>query len=281
MKYLKKIIIVLLTIININLLTGLIISCNFQKVLINGVIKETIKQEVSTNSYKEPNIIINENATNTKDLVKTDNEDINKILESDEVQSLIEDYLNKTIDSLDNPEKINEIDFEQDIIKYVNDNKSKIEKATGVEITDEMLKQAENTLKENDTNIYIKQKLRNTSNNMTTTEKTVLKGYKTFTSLKFKLILLTLFIINTIIIFILKVPRNKAINTLGIVFLTSGIETITTSLIIDFIIKTNTKLSNFNSLPLLKWGIICAIFGVIVIMVYNIVMNKLKNKEME
>ena len=42
MKYLKKIVIVLLTIININLLTGLIISCNFQKVLINGVLKEIL-----------------------------------------------------------------------------------------------------------------------------------------------------------------------------------------------------------------------------------------------
>ena len=115
MKYLKKIVIVLLTIININLLTGLIISCNFQKVLINGVLKETIKTEISKTAYKEPNIIINENAKTTKDLVKTDNDTINKILESEEVQSLIEDYLNKTINSLEEPSKVNKIDFEKDI----------------------------------------------------------------------------------------------------------------------------------------------------------------------
>ena len=126
MKCLKKIVIVFLTIININLLTGLIISCNIQKVLINGVLKETIKTEISKTAYKEPNIIINENAKTTKDLVKTDNDTINKILESDEVQSLIEDYLNKTINSLEEPSKVNEIDFEKDIIDYLKNNKEKI-----------------------------------------------------------------------------------------------------------------------------------------------------------
>ena len=53
------------------------------------------------------------------------------------------------------------------------------------------------------------------------------------------------------------------------------------SLVIDFIIKKNTIFTKFNSSPLLKWGIICTVFGLIVIMVYNIVINKLKNKEME
>ncbi len=281
MKCLKKIVIVLLTIININLLTGLIISCNFQKVLINGVLKETIKTEISKTAYKEPNIIINENAKTTKDLVKTDNDTINKILESDEVQSLIEDYLNKTINSLEEPSKVNEIDFEKDIIDYLKNNKEKIEKSSGIEITDEMIDKTSKTLQENDTNIYIKQKIRNTSNNMTTTEKTILKGYKAFISIKFRFLLTALFLLNTIIIFILKRPTHKVINTLGIIFATSGIETIITSLVIDFIIKKNTTFTKFNSFPLLKWGIICTVFGLIVIMVYNIVMNKLKNKEME
>lgn len=281
MKYLKKIIIVLLTIININLLTGLIISCNFQEVLINGVLKETIKTQISKTSYKEPNIIINENAKTTKDLVKTDNDTINKILESDEVQSLIEDYLNTTINSLEDPSKIDEIDFEKDIIDYLKNNKEQIEKSSGIEITDEMNDKTRKTLQENDTNIYIKQKIRNTSNSMTTTEKTILKGYKTFISIKFRFLLTVLFLLNTIIIFILKRPIHKVINTLGIIFATSGIETIITSLVIDFIIKKNTIFTKFNSSPLLKWGIICTVFGVIVIMVYNIVINKLKNKEME
>lgn len=281
MKYLKKIVIVLLTIININLLTGLIISCNFQKVLINGVLKETIKTEISKTAYKEPNIIINENAKTTKDLVKTDNDTINKILESDEVQSLIEDYLNKTINSLEEPSQVNEIDFEKDIIDYLKNNKEKIEKSSGIEITDEMIDKTSKTLQENDTNIYIKQKIRNTSNSMTTTEKTILKGYKTFISIKFRFLLTALFLLNIIIIFILKRPTHKVINTLGIIFATSGIETIITSLVIDFIIKKNTIFTKFNSFPLLKWGIICTVFGLIVIMVYNIVINKLKNKEME
>ena len=149
MKCLKKIVIVFLTIININLLTGLIISCNIQKVLINGVLKETIKTEISKTAYKEPNIIINENAKTTKDLVKTDNDTINKILESDEVQSLIEDYLNKTINSLEEPSKVNEIDFEKDIIDYLKNNKEKIEKSSGIEITDEMIDKTSKTLQEN------------------------------------------------------------------------------------------------------------------------------------
>ena len=144
-----------------------------------------------------------------------------------------------------------------------------------------MIDKTSKTLQENDTNIYIKQKIRNISNSMTTTEKTILKGYKTFISIKFRFLLTALFLLNIIIIFILKRPTHKVINTLGIIFATSGIETIITSLVIDFIIKKNTIFTKFNSSPLLKWGIICTVFGLIVIMVYNIVINKLKNKEME
>ena len=123
MKVIKKILIVILTIININIVVSLIVSFNFQKVIVDGVVKETFKSAISSNNYKEPNIQINESATSSKDLVTTSDERINKILESDAIQELIQDYMDKTLKSLDNPEELENIDFEQEVINYLKENK--------------------------------------------------------------------------------------------------------------------------------------------------------------
>ncbi len=280
MKVIKKILIVILTLINIGVVVSLIVSFNFQKVIIDGVIKETFKSTISSNNYKEPNIQINESATNTKDLVTTSDERINKILESDAIQGLIQDYMDKTLKSLDNPEELQNIDFEQDVIDYLKENKDVIESSTGVEITDEMLNETKETLEEKDFNKLVKQKIRNTSNNMTPQEKKVLKVYSFIISKEFKLFLSLLFIVNSVIITLLIKPKYKVITNIGLSLLIGGLETIIMSFILKLIVINYTNLTNFNIESLINSSLIITIIGLIVILVYNSIV-KLKKRRME
>lgn len=278
MKVIKKILIVILTIININIVVSLIVSFNFQKVIVDGVVKETFKSAISSNNYKEPNIQINESATSSKDLVTTSDERINKILESDAIQELIQDYMDKTLKSLDNPEELENIDFEQDVINYLKENKDVIETSSGVEITDEMLNETKENLEERDFNKLVKQKIRNTSNNMTQQEKEVLKIYSFIISKKFKIFLGLLFLINSVIITILINPKHKVINNIGLSLLIGGLETIIMSYVLKFIIINYTNLTNFNIGSLINCSLIITIIGLIVILVYNSIVKLMKRR---
>ncbi len=278
MKVIKKILIVILTIININIVVSLIVSFNFQKVIVDGVVKETFKSAISSNNYKEPNIQINESATSSKDLVTTSDERINKILESDAIQELIQDYMDKTLKSLDNPEELENIDFEQDVINYLKENKDVIETSSGVEITDEMLNETKENLEERDFNKLVKQKIRNTSNNMTQQEKEVLKLYSFIISKKFKIFLGLLFLIISVIITILINPKHKVINNIGLSLLIGGLETIIMSFVLKFIIINHTNLTNFNIGSLINCSLIITIIGLIVILVYNSIVKLMKRR---
>lgn len=278
MKVIKKILIVILTIININIVVSLIVSFNFQKVIVDGVVKETFKSAISSNNYKEPNIQINESATSSKDLVTTSDERINKILESDAIQELIQDYMDKTLKSLDNPEELENIDFEQDVINYLKENKDVIETSSGVEITDEMLNETKENLEARDFNKLVKQKIRNTSNNMTQQEKKVLKIYSFIISKKFKVFLGLLFLINSVIITILINPKYKVINNIGLSLLIGGLETIIMSYVLKLIIINYTNLTNFNIGSLINCSLIITIIGLIVILVYNSIVKLMKRR---
>ena len=278
MKVIKKILIVILTIININIVVSLIVSFNFQKVIVDGVVKETFKSAIRSNNYKEPNIQINESATSPKDLVTTSDERINKILESDAIQELIQDYMDKTLKSLDNPEELENIDFEQDVINYLKENKDVIETSSGIEITDEMLNETKENLEERDFNKLVKQKIRNTSNNMTQQEKKVLKIYSFIISKKFKVFLGLIFLINLVITTILINPKHKVITNIGLSLLIGGLETIIMSFVLKLIIINYTNLTNFNIGSLINCSLIITIIGLIVILVYNSIVKLMKRR---
>lgn len=273
MKIIKNILIVILTFININLVIGLIVSICFPKVL-SGTINDLIINEVSYKNYKEPNIIINKDAKSTKDLVTTDSEDVNKILQSHAVQQLLEDYINKTISSINNPEELENIDFEKDAMDYIKQNKDKIEQATGIEITDETLNKVQNDLEEKELNNVVKQRIKNTSKNLTKEEKNILKAYSRFVSSNCRIIMISIFILNLLLIAIINKSFTKWINNFGISLLIGGIETIILSFALKIIINFKNSFINFNISILIKWGFIIGVLGLIIIMVYNIIIKK-------
>lgn len=273
MKIIKNILIVILTFININLVVGLIVSINFPKVL-SGTINDLLINEISYKNYKEPNIIINKDAKSTKDLVTTDSEEVNKILQSPAIQQLLEDYINKTISSINNPEELENIDFEKDAMNYIKQNQEKIEQATGVKITDEMLNNVQNDLEDKEINNVVKQRIKNTSKNLTKEEKVLLKGYSSFISPTCRIIIISVFLLNLLLIAIIKKSFVKWISNLGTSLLVGGIETIILSFAVKLIVSLKNSNINFNIKILIKWGLIIGVLGLIIIMVYNIIIKK-------
>ena len=80
MKFIKKTLLGLLVLFLTGLIIIFTISVDLKKVIVNGVIMEVVKYQISTINYKEGN--------NEKETVldyTTDNEQINEILRSKEV----------------------------------------------------------------------------------------------------------------------------------------------------------------------------------------------------
>ena len=96
----KKIIKVFLSFIIVLLMLFLTISFNLNKVIVDGVIKEIIITKISAKKVNNPNI--SEEVINTlplPDYLK-DSEDINKLLEDERVQEIINKYIDITLDNL-------------------------------------------------------------------------------------------------------------------------------------------------------------------------------------
>lgn len=267
MKIFKKIIVVILTIININLLTATVLSYNFKEVFVNGIIKATMKSSITSTLFKAPNVNINKNATSTRDLVTTDDAQINKIIESDEVQNLATDYVDKTLSSIDDPDEINNIDFEGDAINYIKDNKDEIEKSTGITITDDMLDKVAEKMKENNVNGLVRNKVKEASNNITPEQRKLIRWYNKFVSQKTRNIFITIIIVSLILILLLQKSFTKWIKNIGITSLISGIEIVAVAFISSYVIENVLSAVSFNTKPLLKYGGIFSISGLIILII--------------
>ena len=152
----KKIIKVFLSFIIVLLMLFLTISFNLNKVIVDGVIKEIIITKISAKKVNNPNI--SEEVINTlplPDYLKN-SEDINKLLEDQRVQEIINKYIDITLDNLTS-EEIKNIDIESDIINYINENKELIKEITGKEVTPEMIEDTKKVIEESNLNETIEE----------------------------------------------------------------------------------------------------------------------------
>ena len=279
MKWIKKIILVLLFLLLVSLLFLFSISINLKNVLVNGVIKETIKTQIIKKDYQEGN--------NTKEIITeeninaiTDDERIKEILNSKEVEELIDKYLDITINSMVDEENLDEVNIEKDILDYLKNNKETISEIVGEEVTDEMIEEA---IKENDSKElthYYKETIKNTRNNLTTAEKTVLKGYKLLISKTFHILLLIAILIDLVLTAILQKSFYKWIKTLAKALITSSIMIIGSSVIVKLIVTSISGVETFHTKPLLTTGIVLLISGVIMIIVYKMIVKEEKKNEL-
>lgn len=272
MKKLKKVLNTFLIFILISLICILVISINLKTVIVDGIIKETIKTEIINKEYKEKNTIKEE----IDDI--TDDPKIKEILNSKEIQELIDKYLNIVVDGLLDEDNLDDVELEKDILKYIKDNKEIIEEKTNTKIDDKTIEKVME-MKEAK---QLSKKLINTINEqkktITKTEKEVLKGYKTFVSIEFQLIILGLILVDIALIFIINKSLIITIKSVATSSIISGIFIIIMSIITKLIVINYSILKTFHMKSLLLSGIGVLIIGILLMFVYKIV-RKRENKD--
>lgn len=275
----KKIIKVFLSFIIVLLMLFLTISFNLNKVIVDGVIKEIIITKISAKKVNNPNI--SEEVINTlplPDYLK-DSEDINKLLEDERVQEIINKYIDITLDNL-TTEEIKNIDIESDIINYINENKELIKEITGKEVTPEMIEDTKKVIEESNLNETIEEKIVSTKESISTEEKIVLKGYKEIISTKTRIITISLIALCLLLIALIDKSFYKWIKTGSICTIISGILVLLMGFILKIIVTSILPFPSFNVSYLYKSGLIQLIIGSIILIIY-IILNKILVKKGE
>lgn len=275
----KKIIKVFLSFIIVLLMLFLTISFNLNKVIVDGVIKEIIITKISAKKVNNPNI--SEEVINTlplPDYLKN-SEDINKLLEDQRVQEIINKYIDITLDNLTS-EEIKNIDIESDIINYINENKELIKEITGKEVTPEMIEDTKKVIEESNLNETIEETIVSTKESISTEEKIVLKGYKEIISTKTRIITISLIALCLLLIALIDKSFYKWIKTGSICTIISGILVLLMGFILKIIVTSILPLPSFNVSYLYKSGLIQLIIGSIILIIY-IILNKILVKKGE
>lgn len=275
----KKIIKVFLSFIIVLLMLFLTISFNLNKVIVDGVIKEIIITKISAKKVNNPNI--SEEVINTlplPDYLKN-SEDINKLLEDERVQEIINKYIDITLDNLTS-EEIKNIDIESDIINYINENKELIKEITGKEVTPEMIEDTKKVIEESNLNETIEETIVSTKESISTEEKIVLKGYKEIISTKTRIITISLIALCLLLIALIDKSFYKWIKTVSICTIISGILVLLMSFIAKLLVTSILPLPSFNVSYLYKSGLIQLIIGSIILIIY-IILNKILVKKGE
>lgn len=275
----KKIIKVFLSFVIVLLMLFLTISFNLNKVIVDGVIKEIIITKVIPKKVNNPNI--SEEVINTlplPDYLKN-SEDINKLLEDQRVQEIINKYIDITLDNLTS-EEIKNIDIESDIINYINENKELIKEITGKEVTPEMIEDTKKVIEESNLNEAIEDTIESTKESISTEEKIVLKGYKEIISTKTRIIVIGLIALCLLLIALIDKSFYKWIKTGSICTIISGILVLLMGFILKLIVTSILPLPSFNVSYLYKSGLIQLIIGIVILIIY-IVLNKVLVKKGE
>lgn len=275
----KKIIKVFLSFIIVLLMLFLTISFNLNKVIVDGVIKEIIITKISAKKVNNPNI--SEEVINTlplPDYLKN-SEDVNKLLEDERAQEIINKYIDITLDNLTS-EEIKNIDIESDIINYINENKELIKEITGKEVTPEMIEDTKKAIEESNLNETIEETIVSTKESISTEEKIVLKGYKEIISTKTRIITISLIALCLLLIALIDKSFYKWIKTGSICTIISGILVLLMSFITKLLVTSILPLPSFNVSYLYKSGLIQLIIGIVILIIY-IVLNKILVKKGE
>ncbi len=266
MKIIKQIFIGILNIILINLITIFVISLNI-KTLTDGIFKETFKHQ-----------ILNSIAQDDSKLISPNNY-LNKMIESEEVSELIDKYLDITINGMLDERAIDKIEIEKDMLDYLQQNKSILEKALGSNLTNDMFKQAEAYLESKELSNILKQNLSNTSKNINEETKIILKVYNLLISLKFKIIILISILVDLILISIIQKSFYNWLKSFGISSIISGISLTIMALTVNLIISSLSEISNLHTNSILFSGFAVILLGSLSLIIKFLIDKNIKFKE--
>lgn len=263
MKILKKIAVVLLNLILFNLLMVFAISLNLESMVKDDILKEIIKEE-----------FLNDEIKSNSSEITTDNEKINELLERPETQEIVDKYLDITVDSLTDENKVSEVEIEKDMIKFLKENKELVKEKLDVEVTDEMINSVEEELKNKELSTVFKKSLTNAKETMPKEAKLILQAYNYLISLKFKLIIALFILIDILLIALLQSSIYKWLSSLGGSAIISGIGLLIMSLIVKIVVTSFSNFKGFNLNSITTTGFIFIAIGIILIVVKKLLDKK-------
>ena len=210
----------------------LLCSCTYVKQIINDEIishigRETFTTEISDSIESQMPEIDEQKKQEIKDLLDN-NEQLNNIV--DTISERIVADLSK--------DEIENIDINDDIKTFLQENKDLFIGAIGDEISEEEIDQAiDEAISETDFNQVYRDTVKSVQNDMDQDVQTVLDVYNYITSQEFLTILIIVFVVAMAITFLLQKPHYKGIVNVSIATNVSAVLVVPIALIMNMILQ--------------------------------------------
>ncbi len=210
----------------------LLCSCTYVKQIINDEIishigRETFTTEISDSIESQMPEIDEQKKQEIKDLLDN-NEQLNNIV--DTISERIVADLSK--------DEIENIDINDDIKTFLQENKDLFIGAIGDEISEEEIDQAiDEAISETDFNQAYRDAVKSVQNDMDQDVQTVLDVYNYITSQEFLTILIIVFVVAMAITFLLQKPHYKGIVNISIATIVSAVLVVPIALIMNMILQ--------------------------------------------
>ncbi len=210
----------------------LLCSCTYVKQIINDEIishigRETFTTEISDSIESQMPEIDEQKKQEIKDLLDN-NEQLNNIV--DTISERIVADLSK--------DEIENIDINDDIKTFLQENKDLFIGTIGDEISEEEIDQAiDEAISETDFNQVYRDAVKSVQNDMDQDVQTVLDVYNYITSQEFLTILIIVFVVAMAITFLLQKPHYKGIVNVSIATIVSAVLVIPIALIMNMILQ--------------------------------------------
>ena len=210
----------------------LLCSCTYVKQIINDEIishigRETFTTEISDSIESQMPEIDEQKKQEIKDLLDN-NEQLNNIV--DTISERIVADLSK--------DEIENIDINDDIKTFLQENKDLFIGAIGDEISEEEIDRAiDEAISETDFNQVYRDTVKSVQNDMDQDVQTVLDVYNYITSQEFLTILIIVFVVAMAITFLLQKPHYKGIVNVSIATIVSAVLVVPIALIMNMILQ--------------------------------------------
>ena len=210
----------------------LLCSCTYVKQIINDEIishigRETFTTEISDSIESQMPEIDEQKKQEIKDLLDN-NEQLNNIV--DTISERIVADLSK--------DEIENIDINDDIKTFLQENKDLFIGAIGDEISEEEIDRAiDEAISETDFNQVYRDAVKSVQNDMDQDVQTVLDVYNYITSQEFLTILIIVFVVAMTITFLLQKPHYKGIVNVSIATIVSAVLVVPIALIMNMILQ--------------------------------------------
>ncbi len=257
MNTLKKIFVVLLSIISVCFMIVFMLSFSVHEVVIKqarNIVTEEVKKEV------------------LKD-VDISESDFNNIASNPETNALIQKYIDLLVSGISGKDVWDDVDITSDIVNFIDNNRDLLKEKLGV--TDQQLDEFKNSEDLKKANEYFKENVVQAVSDNTKETVTIFRVYSDLVSTNSKIIFAFLIIVLTGIIALLQKSFAKTIKTFGINLVIGAIFTILFVVALNFIVASVIDLSiTVDYSTGLIYGILALVIGIVSIVIGNIYKKK-------